>query len=206
MGYFFTLNLTIGGLPYHLNIDTGSSDIFIKGEKSPGSPDNKYTCPSCMKSNQKISIGYLDGSLDTYKAVLPVSLGEHTFNESVLVAYTAPRNFENAEGLLGLSFPQLARNKDPTFVQTLINNKIIGKYAFGVNLNFQQHQRSFITLGAPDLDLFEGELIQYSIMTGNSYSVRISGITINNGSLMKIEVALLDTGNTCISIPNQFDG
>lgn len=32
MGYFFTLNLTVSGIPYRLNIDTGSSDIFIKGE------------------------------------------------------------------------------------------------------------------------------------------------------------------------------
>lgn len=48
MGYFFSLNLTIGGLPYRLNIDTGSSDIFIKGENSPGNPAVKYTCPSCL--------------------------------------------------------------------------------------------------------------------------------------------------------------
>lgn len=31
MGYFFTLPLTIAGMQYNLNIDTGSSDIFIKG-------------------------------------------------------------------------------------------------------------------------------------------------------------------------------
>lgn len=31
MGYFFTLHLTVGGFSYNLNIDTGSSDLFIKG-------------------------------------------------------------------------------------------------------------------------------------------------------------------------------
>jgi hypothetical protein len=45
MGYFFTIDLIISGLPYQLNIDTGSSDIFIKGENSPGVPFQKYTCP-----------------------------------------------------------------------------------------------------------------------------------------------------------------
>ncbi len=63
MGYFFSLDLIIGGLPYSLNIDTGSSDIFIKGEQSAGIPNNKYHCQACMKRNTKVSIGYLDGFL-----------------------------------------------------------------------------------------------------------------------------------------------
>ena len=31
MGYFFTMDFIIAGFPYKLNIDTGSSDMFIKG-------------------------------------------------------------------------------------------------------------------------------------------------------------------------------
>ena len=72
MGYFFTLNLTIAGIPYRLNIDTGSSDIFIKGEGSPGTPVNKYDCSECMDNNPKITIAYLDGALETYQANLLV--------------------------------------------------------------------------------------------------------------------------------------
>lgn len=105
MGYFFSFDLIIAGLPYSLNIDTGSSDIFIKGEHSAGNPVNKYQCSDCMERNKRVTIGYLDGFLQTYKDILEVQLGEHKFNESILVAYTAPKNFENAEGLLGLSFP-----------------------------------------------------------------------------------------------------
>lgn len=63
MGYFFTLNLTVAGIPYRLNIDTGSSDIFIKGEGSPGTPANKYNCSECFAHNPKITIAYLDGAL-----------------------------------------------------------------------------------------------------------------------------------------------
>lgn len=205
MGYFFTLNLTIAGLPYSLNIDTGSSDLFIKGEQSPGKPANKYSCPSCQKNSPRISIGYLDGSLDTYKSYLPVELGNHHFNESILVAYTAPKNFEQSEGLVGLSFPELARNRDPTFIQTLIDNKIIGKYAFGVNLNFQQHHRSFISFGVPDRDLFEGQLKKYRINSGYSYTIKAKGVSFGDGPVLSTSTALLDTGNTCISIPRQYE-
>ena len=44
MGYFFTLNITVAGLKYRLNIDTGSSNIFMKGEDSAGNPAVKFTC------------------------------------------------------------------------------------------------------------------------------------------------------------------
>jgi hypothetical protein len=66
MGYFFTISMTVDGIPYRLNIDTGSSDIFIKGEQTKGSPNRKFSCPACFKSNPKYSISYLDGTLKTY--------------------------------------------------------------------------------------------------------------------------------------------
>ncbi len=80
-----------------------------------------------------------------------------------MVAYTAPKNFENAAGLLGLSFPEIARNSDHTFLQTLIDNKIIDDYSFGVNLNFQEHNRSYISFGRADSDYLEGNLSYYPL-------------------------------------------
>jgi hypothetical protein len=35
-----------------------------------------------------------------------------------------------------------------------MNNNIINKYAFGVNLNFQEHGRSMISFGEPDEDKY----------------------------------------------------
>lgn len=75
MGYFFTLPMNIAGLDYHLNIDTGSSDIFIKGENSPGQPEKKYTCPVCMRVNKKLMIFYLDGGLRTYIQKVDIKFG-----------------------------------------------------------------------------------------------------------------------------------
>jgi hypothetical protein len=72
MGYFFTLHLTVGGFSYNLNIDTGSSDLFIKGEEAIGSPRVKYSCRECLKNNKKYTISYLDGDLSTYLNELQV--------------------------------------------------------------------------------------------------------------------------------------
>lgn len=62
------------------------------------------------------------------------------------MAYTAPKQFEDVQGLIGLSYPEIARHK-PTFIQTLIKNKIISNYSYGMNLNLIQDNRSFITFG-----------------------------------------------------------
>jgi hypothetical protein len=55
-----------------------------------------------------------------------------------------------------LSFPQLAANPNPSFLQTLKDQSIIDVYAFGVNLNFQEKSKSFITFGSYDNKFFEG--------------------------------------------------
>ena len=54
-----------------MSIDSGSSDIFIKGEKSSGKPKIKYHCGDvCINTHDKYKIGYLDGHLLTYESNL----------------------------------------------------------------------------------------------------------------------------------------
>jgi hypothetical protein len=86
-------------------MDTGSSDFFIKGENSPGMPIMKYKSNSNYNILPVIQIGYLDGNLRTYATNLNVQFNDHTFNAPMLVAYTAPPQFQDVEGLIGLSYP-----------------------------------------------------------------------------------------------------
>lgn len=83
----FTLAFTIEGFAYDLAIDTGSSDLFIKGENMAGNPVKKLSCPACLKNNRKASIRYLDGEVQTYLMLANVGLGRHLFKEFILVAY-----------------------------------------------------------------------------------------------------------------------
>lgn len=123
----------------------------------------------------------------------------------MLVAYTASNNFKDVEGILGLSFPILAKNPNPTFIQTLMKNKYIDKHAFGVNLNFQNSSRCFITFGVADPELFSGDLIMAKIQSKIFYIINTQGMTIGSGNAMKISSAILDTGNSCISIPSAHE-
>ena len=148
----FTLTLNVNGFDYNLSIDTGSSDLFIKGEDLAGNPIRKFSCKKCMTENQHVKIGYLDGKLDTYLYNSTIVLGEHTFNESILVAYSSNniQNFLRIGGIVGLSFQEIARNPYPNFMNTLIAQKIISKYRFGLKLNFKDPESSFITFGGID--------------------------------------------------------
>ena len=60
-------------------MDTGSSDIFIKGEGTKGQPETKYECTDC-KNNPYVMLGYLDGFLTTYVKTLPVKFANTTFD------------------------------------------------------------------------------------------------------------------------------
>ena len=51
MGYYFTLPMLVAGYAYNLNVDTGSSDIFIKGQGTQGKPKFKYSCSSCLAAS-----------------------------------------------------------------------------------------------------------------------------------------------------------
>jgi hypothetical protein len=150
----FTLAMAIEGIPYELAVDTGSADLFVKGENMTGNPVKKLSCSTCLQNNRKASILYLDGEVQTYLYLANVGIGNHSFPQFILVAYQAnTSNFDSMGGILGLSFPQLAVNENPGFMSTLINNKIIKRNMFGVKLSFKKPNTSFITFGGFDKSL-----------------------------------------------------
>lgn len=205
MGYFFTLPLIIEGYNYALNIDTGSSDIFIKGAGTTGNPKYKYSCSSCVYNNQQFYLSYIDGSLQTYEIELGVNFGIHNFREHILVAYTAPHNFYKAQGVVGLSYPSLAVSPYPNFIQNLINLNIISRYAFGLSLNFQNNYTSFINFGVPDSNLFYGVLHKVKLNGNGVYTIALDTVSFGTGPDLAMFRAILDSGNTCMTFPSVFE-
>lgn len=143
----------------------------------------------------------------TYPYLANISLGSHTFFELILVAYKAnSSNFDYLGGILGLSFPETAVNQNPGFIQTLLNQKIIEHAMFGVKLNFKKPNSSFITFGQADHSLLapNTQIIYYPIIQDqNQFKLSLHGLLVGEYALSIYE-ALLDTGNTCISIPHIF--
>lgn len=149
----------------------------------------------------------MDGFLDTYHLNASITLGNHHFNENILVAYhTESTNFKKMGGIVGLSFQGLARNQNPNFINTLIHEKIIDHYIFAVKLNFKQPDQSFITFGGYDEKFIaKGQRLVYYPIPDHQKEYRLSIRSVEIGDQrLNITEGLLDTGNTCISIPDQY--
>jgi hypothetical protein len=106
---------------------------------------------------------------------------------------------------LGLSYPSLAVSPYPNFIQTLINHNIISRYAFGLNLNFQNNYTSYITFGVPDYSLFYGVLNKVKLSGTSVYMISLDTMSFGTGPDLAIFRAILDSGNTCITIPSVFE-
>lgn len=82
----------------------------------------------------------------------------------MLVAYSVPSTFEDVEGIVGLSYAFQA-NHHPTFIEILLNQKIIDIYAYGFNFNLIKDNRSFINFGKPDKSLYQGKFTMYPLIS-----------------------------------------
>ena len=86
-----------------------------------------------------------------------------------------------------------------------MNNGIVNQYSFGLNLNFQSNASSYVTFGRADPSLYHGNLNMVKIVGQLSYNIRLDAIQMgNNGPNMAIYTAILDSGNTCITMPSRF--
>ena len=80
-----------------------------------------------------------------------------------------------------MSFPRLATNPNPTFLQTLKDQNIITTYGFGVNLNFQDKNRSYITFGSYDNRFFKGKLDYFPLTSTMFYYIAAKGVSFGKG-------------------------
>lgn len=101
-------------------------------------------------------LGYLDGFLSAYVVKEKVEFGKEEFLAEVLIADTQfQAKFDTINGICGISFPELAQHQ-PNLIQTMIKNKLIEKYAYGINFNFLKPERSFINFGKSNSKFYQG--------------------------------------------------
>ena len=177
--------------------------MFIKGSKTKGKPLKKYNCDkSCQ--GRYVKFAYLDGPVEGHLTTLSVEFQEHIFQCPMIVAEKVSKSFEDLGGLVGLS-PLTQFSYEPTFIQTLIDNRLIDRYAFGINFNFIQANRSFLVFGSPNQQYFRGNLNRYKVVSSRLIYIYFGWIKIGKSESLHIRSALLDTGNTCISIENKYE-
>ncbi|KAG8906485.1 hypothetical protein FRB99_006800 [Tulasnella sp. 403] len=103
MDVIYLANVSIAGVDYPVQLDTGSSDLWVKppGGNLPGSTATSLTY------NITYSVGYAAGTI----ATAPVEFAGFTVSSQALLAVTASNNpvFQfGAAGILGLGFTSLS--------------------------------------------------------------------------------------------------
>ena len=73
-----------------------------------------------------------------------------------------------------------------------------------MNLNIIEPNRAFLTFGDYDPNFFEGKLNFYPILSTFSIEIDFNWVKFGDGDELIIDKALLDTGNSCISIPSKY--
>jgi hypothetical protein len=140
----------------------------------------------------------------TFQQELYIWFGGQGFYEHMLVAYQVPKTFYRPQGVVGLSYPLLAVSPYPNFIQTLINKGFISTYSFGLNLNFQSNSSSYITFGAANPSLYTGTLNIVKLIGNYAYKIQLDSMQFGNGPNLALFSAILDSGNTCITIPSRY--
>ena len=74
-----------------------------------------------------------------------------------------------------------------------------------MNLNLIQNNRSFVSFGDADPQLYQGQMNEYNMGESKFINIDFDHIEIGRSGEMRLSKALLDTGNTCISIPHRYE-
>jgi hypothetical protein len=90
-----TIALSIEGLVYDLVIDTGSSELFIKGDGLKGQPPVKFSCDICSRTYRRYSISYLDGGIVSYLIEGKIMLTSNLYirHQIAVAFYVTTSNF-----------------------------------------------------------------------------------------------------------------
>ncbi|TFK28745.1 acid protease [Coprinopsis marcescibilis] len=99
----YMADITVGSTNYTVQLDTGSSDLFIKGET--------YPIPSTQETNLMLNLSYAVGWAHGHIAFAPVDfVGIHIPRQAFLDAETAgnPALGLGAHGIVGLGFTRLS--------------------------------------------------------------------------------------------------
>lgn len=189
----YTLNLTIGTppQPFSLQLDTGSSDIWVNTAQSAYCSAANSTCVGGLFNASASStyqveypgqfyIGYSDGS----KASGDYSTDTVTIDGVTITNQTfgvANVSVNNPQGLIGVGFPydeaicNLFNNTAdcevyPTFVEQMVNQGKINSAAYSLWLDDLEASTGSILFGGIDTSKYTGDLVAMPIIPNARYS------------------------------------
>ncbi|KAI5996293.1 aspartic peptidase domain-containing protein, partial [Pisolithus albus] len=207
--------ISVGTPPQNFTVifDTGSSDLLLPSTSCNSTCDghNLYDPSQSATSaslNKSFSLSYGGGSTATGELYSDNVLA---INQTLGAAVSYSAGFEmptfDADGLLGLGFPQISVYGQPPVFQTLISGGALTESLFGVALS-SVPGKSELMIGATDTGMYNQSSMVFASVSLQAYwQIPMDGLSrpgLNNSGDVVIAnktsyaQAIIDTGTTLI--------
>ncbi|KAJ3321785.1 hypothetical protein HDV06_003934 [Boothiomyces sp. JEL0866] len=214
----FYVNVTVGnGQVFSLIVDTGSSDMFVRG---PGcvsnAGDNSCSCDNMLPNPTSCVLNTLDPSLTNLSVTGHVGYGSADVNFNI---FSGPVQFDgftisnfpfgsayqisglgnSGDGILGLGYNSISRiafktGRDATIMDALGlsgSQQIFGVYM--TNFDFQHFVNDVvggeITFGGIDRSKFTGPITYVPLISQDYWKFNISSLTFSFGGSAPLSLA-----------------
>lgn len=208
--YFMDMYLGSNKQKVRVDIDTGSSDLWVHDEFYGPSWEgmfNQSQSSSFKYLPEAFSILYNDGSrtLGLY-AEDTVSLEDGTSLNNFQFAVVNKSNSPSTPAIFGISrkVQELARTKYDNFPYALVSQGIIDKPAYSIYMSKDKGDKGLVLFGGIDNKKYLGELAKFPI-TDNWYAaITLDGVTVDGNYYNVGLPALLDTGTSWNFLPDEI--
>lgn len=208
--YFMDLYLGSNKQKIRVDIDTGSSDLWVHDEFYGPSWEgmfNQSQSSSFKYLPEAFSILYLDGSttLGLY-AEDTVSLEDGTSLSNFQFAVVNKSNSPGTPAIFGISrkVQELAKTKYDNFPYALVSQGIIDKPAYSIYMSKDQGDKGLVLFGGIDNKKYLGELATFPISDNWFASITLEEVNVNGKTFYVGRPALLDTGTSWLVLPDEI--
>jgi hypothetical protein len=215
---YFTANVTIGtGQTFKVDLDTGSSDFWLRGpncNSTDGSCGEKADVSKQLGVNLKdtalISTGknftnvYGSGTVagDVYKTTVNFAGVNVTMNMGATVLESGYASL-NADGLMGLAFPSLNNIEGSNFLEAVASRGVDQTFGFYLS-NAANGDNGEFTLGGYDSTKFKGNITWLPVVDKKYWGFSTDGGSFHvgkaTGKLSGTYIA--DTGTSLLILNN----
>ncbi|KAK0661285.1 Aspartic protease SNP2 [Lasiodiplodia hormozganensis] len=209
----YMIAIKVGGNTVYVDLDTGSSDLWVFSNQQPSAQTQKHNIyspsPSKLMQGYSWNVTYLDGSTaagNVYNDT--VTLGNMNFTgQAVEAAQYASDAFVAAsyDGMLGLAFDNLNTVK-PRPQRTLFNS-ISSQLPKPLFTSLLKHNApGSYDFGYVDTTKYTGAITYANVSTANGWwQFTSQGYSIGSGAAVSQAVsAVVDTGTTLMVMPSNI--
>ncbi|KAI0090411.1 acid protease [Irpex rosettiformis] len=191
---------------YTVQMDTGSSDLFLPGPTCRSSCSGHKTYDPSSSSTavdrrKSFSLAYGGGDtvqgaqyLDTV-GIAGLTASSQTLGAASEYSEGFSADYFPPDGLLGMAYQSISDYNAPPLFQTLVAQKQVSQSVFAFKLS---QSGSTLTLGGADSSKYTGSITYAPVTTKGYWQVTLDAVSVNGNSAVGPLQSVIDTGTTLI--------